>query len=156
MTPEEAELVRKRKSGFDEFYRALVPALVDFIGRMGVNPAHEVLKHADQFSLCLDDALQSMAVADDQDRAWLLTHIGYFIGEYFVQKYSGCWYVNEISGSRYLGRYVVGQFAALENAKLMLDPFEIAQTYVDETIPRQLERLLKEVDAELVGGVSPK
>lgn len=156
MTSEKVLLLEKRKAGFDEFYQSLMPTLVDFAGRMGINPGHEVLKNATQFAPYLDNALQNMAVADDRDRVWLLTRMGYFIGEYFAQKYGGCWYVNEISGSRYFGRYVVGQFVSLGNAALMLDPFEVAQVYIDSPIPRQLDSLLKEVDVELNDGVSPR
>jgi hypothetical protein len=149
MTSEEMLLLEKRKAGFEQFYNELMPMLVDFIGKLGVNPAHEVLRHADQFVQYLNQALRSMAVTNDEDRGWLLTRMGYFIGEYFVQKYGGCWFVNEIQGSRYFGRYVVGRFARLNDSIPMLDPFLVAQTYVDTPIPRHLEKLLAEVDAEL-------
>lgn len=150
MTPEESTLLEKRKAGFQDFYKALIPTLVEFVGVMGIQPAHEVLKNAVHFTSYLDQALQNMAVANERERAWLLLRVGQFIGEYFAQKYSGCWYVNEIEGSRYFGRYVVGQFASLKNMVPMLDPFQIAQAYVDTPIPRHLEILLKEVDTELV------
>jgi hypothetical protein len=151
MKPEEISLLEKRKAGFDQFYNELVPTLVEFVGQMGINPAHEVLRSAAQFVQPMNSALQSMVVADEQDRMWLLTRLGYFLGEYFSQKYGGCWYVNEIPNSRYFARYVVGKFTNLPNPELMLDPFQIAQTYVISEIPRQLTKLLVEVDAELSG-----
>lgn len=151
MTSDEMILLEKRKQGFDKFYAELIPTLVEFVGNMGVSPAHEVLKNAVQFAPYLDRALENMAIADEQDKIWLLTRMGYFVGEYFVQKYGGSWYVNEIEGSRYFGRYVVGNFSRLDNAALMLDPFLISQVYVDEALPRHLEKLLAEVDAELIG-----
>jgi hypothetical protein len=159
MTPEEMLLLEKRKAGLDQFYQELMPVLVDFVGKLGINPAHGVLEHAGQFAPLLDQALQSMAVAGEQDRAWLLTRMGYFVGEYFVQKYGGCWYVNEIQGSRYFGRYVVGRFARLNNSIPMLDPFPIAQDYVDAPVPRHLVKTLAEVEAELTrvsNGSAPK
>lgn len=149
MVSEEHSLLERRKAGFDEFYRALIPSVVEFVEKMGISPAHEVLKHADRFAPHLDHALQNVVVANDQDRSWLLMRMGYFIGEYFAQRYGGCWYVNEIHGSRYFARYVVGQFSRLDNAALMLDPFQIAQDYVESPVPRQLKKLLDEVDAEL-------
>ena len=150
MTSEEKLLLEKRNAGFQQFYQELMPVLVDFIENLGIKPAHEVLKHAGQFVPHLDQALQAMAVADEQDRIWLLTRMAYFIGEYFVQRYGGCWYVNEIQGSRYFGRYVVGRFARLDSAIPMLDPFLVAQDYVNTPIPRHLEKLLAKVDADLV------
>jgi hypothetical protein len=148
---EKVLLLEKRKAGFDVFYQELLPTLVDFVGKMGINPAHEVIKNATKFAPYLDSALQNMEVEDDQDRIWLLTRIGYFIGEYFAQQYGGRWYVNEKLDSRYFGRYVVGQFCSLSNPALALDPFEVAQEYVDSPFPRHLDLLLKEVDAGLKG-----
>jgi len=144
-------LLEKRIAGFGEFYKELIPTLVEFVGQMGVDHAHEVLKHAVRFAPYLDRALRNMAIADERDKLWLLTRVGYFVGEYFAQKYGGCWFVNDTQGSRYFGRYVVGRFTVLNNGALMLDPFQIAQVYVAEQMPRQLEKLLTEVDTELVG-----
>jgi hypothetical protein len=93
MTSEEMLLLEKRRAAFSQFYHELMPVLVDFVGKMGVSPAHEVLRHAEWFVPYLDRALQTMVVTNEQDRSWLLTRMGYFTGEYFVQKYSGCWYV---------------------------------------------------------------
>jgi hypothetical protein len=150
MRQEEVELLSKRKQGFDEFYKALIPTLVEFVGAMGVQPAHEVLNNATHFAPYLDKSLRDMAVNSEKARGWLLLRVGQFIGEFFVQKYGGCWYVNEIEGSRYFARYVVGRFSKLTNMVPMLDPFEVAQTFVDSPTPRQLEVLLGEVDAELI------
>lgn len=150
MKPQDIELLTKRKEGFDAFYGELMPVLVEFVGQMGISPAFEVLRNTGRFAPILDAALMNMAVEDEQDRIWLATRIGYFAGEYFVQKYSGCWYVNDIENSRYFGRYVVGRFSGLNNAALMLDPFQISHSYVDETVPRNLVKILDEVDLELV------
>jgi hypothetical protein len=72
-------------------------------------------------------------------------------GEYFVQKFHGCWTLNDIPGSRYFARYVVGQFQAAKNLQMMLDPFDMAIEYVDAPIPRQLQTLLDAASIELMG-----
>jgi hypothetical protein len=149
MHSNDALVLEKRKSEFDDFYKGLIPALVEFVDRMGIRPAHEVLNHAVQYAPHLASALRDMTVDDEQDRIWLLTRMGYFIGEYFAQKYGGCWYVNDIAGSRYFARFVVGQFARLGKPGVMLDPFEVAQAYVDTKAPRQLDMLLSEVETQL-------
>ncbi|WP_175773480.1 hypothetical protein [Paraburkholderia phenazinium] len=141
--------LESRKAGFEQFYKELMPVLVDFVGKMGISPAHEVLRHAGQFVPLLSNALQSVPVENAEDRLWLLVRMSYFIGEYFAQKYGGCWYVNECPDSRYFGRYVVGRFAGLDTDLPMLDPSQVAQAYVDEPVPRDLEKLLAAVDAEL-------
>ena len=59
-------------------------------------------------------------------------------------------YVNDIPGSRYYARHVVGRFSRLDNLAGMLDPFHAAQFYVDSPQPRQLMKLLSEIDVELL------
>jgi hypothetical protein len=151
MTPEQNALIEKRKREFDAFYDELMPCLVDFVGRMGITPAHEVLRHAPMFAPNLSLALKNLVVVDEGDRVWLLTRLGYFIGEYFAQKYSGAWYVNENPSSKYLGRYVVGKFAIPSQRELNIDPFVMAEDYVATLTPRTLalENILLEVEKEL-------
>lgn len=146
---DEVATLERRKAAFDGFYEQLIPALVEFVGRLGIQPAHEVLNQAAQYVPHVSTAVRDLAVEDGQDRVWLLTRMGYFIGEYFAQKYGGCWYVNDIEGSRYFARYVVGRFSRLDASSAMIDPFEVAQAYVDTKPPRQLEALISEVEAEL-------
>jgi hypothetical protein len=145
----QAALIQKRKGEFEDFYKGLIPALVEFVDRLGVQPAHEVLNQPVAFAPHLEKALKDIKAEGDEDRIWLLTRVGYFVGEYFAEKYGGSWYVNEIEGSQSVGRYVVGRFAALKNLGSMLDPFEVAKVFVDTPPPRDLQQLLSEVDVEL-------
>jgi hypothetical protein len=149
MSDQSSASLEEAKAGFNEFYECLVPALVDFIEKMGVTPAHQVLKHAAQYVPYLERSLENMVVKDEEDRMWLLIRMGYFIGEYFAQQYGGCWYVNDLPGSRYFSRYVVGKFSKWNHPTLMIDPFEVSKIYVETPVPRRLENLLKEVEREL-------
>ncbi|WP_061538453.1 hypothetical protein [Collimonas fungivorans] len=141
-------LAEKRKETFSRFYEELMPVLVEFVGQMGIIPGHAVLKQAAECAPYLSQALENMVIAED-DKAWLFTRVGYFVGEYFAQKYSGAWYVNEIEGSRYFARYVVGKFSRITNPASMIDPFQIAEFYVQQPAPRHLVKLLTEVETEL-------
>ena len=76
--------------------------------------------------------------------------MGYYIGEYFVQKHKGGWYVNEIPNSRYFASFVVGKFNIPSQRALMLDPFEVAAAYVSAPAPRVLGDLLAEVEREIL------
>jgi hypothetical protein len=71
------------------------------------------------------------------------------IGEYFVQKYDGCWFVNDIATSQNFARYVVGEFVHLNHSGISIDPFELAAEFVNTPTPRNLTSLLNEVDDEL-------
>jgi hypothetical protein len=144
-------LLERRRKGFDTFYEELMPCLVDFVGKLGVQPAHMVLKQAAAYAPMLEVALQNMSVVDNEDHDWLTARMAYFFGEYFVQQFEGCWFVNDIPGSRYFARYVVGQFENAKNLQMQIDPFEIALAYVDAPIPRQLQPLLDAASVELMG-----
>ena len=147
--PHQSILIERRKADFPDFYNELIPSLVDFVGKLGISPSHQVLIHAPQCASFIDDALRDMIISNEEDRNFLLVRSAYFIGEYFAQKFSGSWHANAISGSRFFGRYVVGKFSKIQNTASMIDPFEIAQFYIDSAAPRRLVELLAEVEKEL-------
>lgn len=150
MSLEEGVLLQKRENDFSAFYAELLPCLVDFIGKIGIEPSHEVLNHAVQFEPFVSQATGNLSIDSEEDRTWLVTRMGYYIGEYFVQKHAGCWYVNEIPDSRYFARFVVGKFNIPSQRALMLDPFEVAAAYVSVPTPRVLGDLIAEVEREIL------
>lgn len=143
----------ERQARFDRFYAELAPVLVDFIDVLGIEPPQEVLKQAAQYLPYVERALKDMAIADDEDRTWLLARVTYFVGEYFAQSYNGVWFVNETPGSRFFGRCVVGRFNT--NGNSMIDPYDIAAAYVDMPCPRDLSVLVAEVEAGVIGPDMP-
>ncbi|UUZ49420.1 hypothetical protein LP420_03625 [Massilia sp. B-10] len=143
----------ERQARFALFHAELAPVLVDFIDVLGIEPPREVLTQAVQYLPYVERALQDMAIADADDRSWLLARMMYFIGEYFAQRYNGEWFVNETPGSSLFGRCVVGKFR-LHGAN-MIDPFEIASAYVDLPCPRKLSDLLADIEHALQGQARP-
>lgn len=154
MLSQQAATPVERQQKFDHFYAELAPVLVDFIDVLGIDPATEVLKQAGEYLPFVEKALQDMAIADEEDRKWLLVRMMYFIGEYFAQQYGGYWFVNETPGSRLFGRCVVGKFSKFAKGNLMVDPFEIAQTYVDSPMPRRLTGLVAGIESGMAGAGS--
>lgn len=146
MTPDEEKLLALRQDGLETFYKELMPVLVDFVDRLGIRPPHEVLKHAEQFAPYLETALADLEPADEDDRVWLTARVAYFVGEYFVQKYNGCWLVNDVKGSKSFARYVVGRFSKFPSGGSMIDPFEVSFAFVDSARPRKLGDFLNEID----------
>lgn len=151
MPSQQAATPVERQAKFDHFHAELAPVLIDFIDALGIEPAHEVLRQAGDYLPYVERALSEMAIADAEDRNWLLVRMMYFIGEYFAQQYGGYWYVNESAGSHLFGRCVVGKFGKFANGALMIDPFEIASTYVDLPCPRPLGGLVAAVESGLIG-----
>lgn len=149
MSPDQIKLLQKRTDDFEAFYRSLLPALVEFVGLLGISSAHEVLKSASQFNQLVERATQNMVSESDEDRVWLITRMAYFIGEVFVQRFGGCWFVDELPDTKYFARYVVGKFGFGIKSSAMIDPFEIATAYVDGPSPRNLNELLSSVEVAL-------
>ncbi len=98
--------LEKRKIAFPAFLHERMPVLTSFFTDLGVaNPAFVLLdaqNYIDPFDNFMKDEVVSV-----ESRSWILTRVGYFLGEYLVQKYSGDWYLNENSQSRNYLRYVV-------------------------------------------------
>lgn len=152
MSSQQAATPVERQATFDHFYAELAPVLVDFIDALGIEPPQEVLTQAGHYLPFVEKALADMAIADADDRGWLLVRMMYFVGEYFAQQYGGYWYVEETPGSRLFGRCVVGKFSKYAKGELAVDPFEIATAYVDGPCPRRLAPLVAAVEAGIVGG----
>ena len=144
---EQVELAR-RKQQFELFLEERMPVLTEFIADLGLSDAAMVLVDADRFLLPLSQFLKFQEIAA-ADRVWIMTRLGYFTGEWLVQRFGGCWFLNEVPDSRYFLQYVVGQFTQLENSNAMLDPFQVAADLVDTPAPRDLAQLLTEMESEL-------
>jgi len=143
----------ERQARFALFHAELAPVLVDFIDVLGIEPPREVLTQAVQYLPYVERALQDMAIADAEDRSWLLARMMYFIGEYFAQRYSGVWFVNETPNSPLFGRCVIGKFR-LHGAN-MIDPHAIATAYVDQPCPRNLSDLVSDFEQAMTGPARP-
>ncbi|GAA5172981.1 hypothetical protein [Viridibacterium curvum] len=136
-----------RAANFPRFLEERMPVLVEFAEALGGAEPHRILKEPNLFLPGISEWLTHQAIAPE-DRPWLVTRLGYFVGELFVTQFSGAWLLNETSGSRYFGRYVVGQFAAFSNQNAQFDPFDVAM----EAISNQsvsLESLCSEVSNAL-------
>jgi hypothetical protein len=147
----EQAAVSARRAQFDAFYSELMPVLVGFIDRLGITPAHAVLTDAVAFAPLVSAALRDMRVETADDRVWLVTRVGYFVGEYLVQNHGGCWFVNDDPDSATFARFVVGRFAALGGSQARVDPFAVAADYTDGLPGADFAALLADIDVALVG-----
>jgi hypothetical protein len=148
LTPHERATIARRKERFDLFLEERMPLLTDFMQRLELPKPAFVLVEADKYLLALDQWLKDQII-NPPDNVWLLTRLGYFVGEYLVQQFSGCWFLNEIADSRYFARYVVGQFARALNPNAMVDPFAVSEACIAEPPGRSLSRLLLSVEEEI-------
>jgi hypothetical protein len=152
MPSQQAATPVERQARFDRFHAELAPVLTDFIDALGIEPAQQVLTQAGHYLPYVERALSEMAIADEDDRNWLLVRMMYYIGEVFAQQYGGHWYVDESAGSRSFGRCVVGKFSKCAGDARMVDPYAIASAYVDLPCPRPLAALMSEAACALAEG----
>lgn len=136
------ELLARRITEFETFRAERMPVLHEFCKALGFDQPHEVLNEPQKFLPLLDRGFQ-YAVISEENRVWLVTRIGYYIGEYLISLLGGYWLVDEDPLSPSFARYVVGDFS-FEGAKTeIVDPFEIAQRFATTSTPRFLRQSIE-------------
>src|SRR5580658_8386424 len=108
LTEYERELRERRRLHFAAFFDERVAVLEDFVKRLGVADSPLEPIEIEQYLPAIDAFMKSQVVPSE-DRVWILTRLGYFIGELLVQRFAGSWFLNEIPDSQYFLRYVVGR-----------------------------------------------
>ena len=103
--------------------------LVDFANRLGLAEPGSITTDPDRHLKPIGDFMQNQTITEE-DRVWIHTRLGYFIGEVLVHRFDGQWSLNEMPDSRYFLHYVVGSFGARRNAAAMVAPFEVADYFL--------------------------
>ncbi len=140
MVRENGDILVGRVSSFENFRKERLPVLHKFAEILGFSDPHVILLNPENFVSGVSDYFETRIVEGD-DKVWLLTRVGYFVGELLVCKYDGCWFVDEDSASSTFARYVVGDFS--DHPNKIVDPFELAKVYVDTPAPRSLKKQLE-------------
>lgn len=140
------ELLARRMAEFETFRAERLPVLHEFCKALGFDQPHEVLIEPNKFLPLLDRGLQH-AVISEENRVWLVTRIGYYIGEYLISLLGGYWLVDQDPLSPSFARYVVGDFSCQGANTEVIDPFEIAQRYATTPEPRFLRQ---EIEKQLI------
>lgn len=133
---------------FEAFVSERLPVLHEFSKSLGFTNPHEILLNPEAFVDGLDSWLSEQNVSKENEN-WLAIRIGYFIGEYFVVKFGGCWSVCEAKESRYYGHYIVGEFDAFNNPNALFDPVGASVELVRSSPGRSLKKLISEIEVTL-------
>ncbi len=147
------ELLNRRKEGFDSFLSEMPDVLSDFAELLEILEPKLIVANPESYLAPITQFMKIQEVTPD-DRSWIITRIGYLIGEILNARLGGCWFVNEIRGSRYFAQYVVGRFKGVANENAMVDPFLVAADFVDSGIGRDLQELTNSVEAECMAGLA--
>ena len=141
----------RRRAGFDAFFEESRPVLVDFVQRLGLPEPHTVLLYAARFLPAIADWVKDQVV-EPEDKTWIVTRLGYFIGEVLNQAWAGHWFLDEDLDSPFFLHYVVGQFARSSDINIRVSPFILADHFVSEPNGRNLEQLVAGVESGLKSG----
>ena len=150
LTEDEQGELDRRRARIDAFLAERMPVLCEFAQRLELCDPPMIVADPDRFLPSIDAYMRNQVVTPE-DRVWILTRLGYLIGEVLIQRLSGSWFLNEIPDSRYFLRYVVGRFAGAPNPAAMVDPFQAAEVYLSQPPGRSLSAIVKEAEDELRG-----
>lgn len=140
--------IELQKEKFGQFTKERLPVLHAFSQGLGFSNSHEILNNPKSFLSSIDEWLAQQEI-EEENKVWLATRIGYFIGEYFIEKYDGCWSVCEASDSRYYGYFVVGEFSGFNNTAALFDPMGAAFELTSTPKGRSLVGIIKEIEGAL-------
>lgn len=147
------ELIEQRKAGLDQFIAESHPVIVDFAERLEHPNPSTVLSDDKEMSYLIGMIHEFMSeeLVDEETHNWITTRIGYTLGEYFIQKYSGYWQVNQNANSPQYGHYAVFATSPRDEYKVYpIDTFEAAHEYVSQEPERDLISLIEEIEKMLV------
>lgn len=91
--------IEKQKERFESFRKERMPVLHDFSQKLEFQNPHEILINPQAFLEPISSWLSEQEISKEA-RNWIIVRVGYFLGEFFVEKHDGCWSVCEASGSR--------------------------------------------------------
>lgn len=150
LSAEQKQQLEQKRSRFEAFLAERVDVLIDFFERLGVVQPEKVISDPDAYLETLDRFLNAQDVNsfDSEDVSYLRARLIYFIGELFVQRYSGHWFVHENPDSPQFSRYVVGGFPN-RNPNLTVDPAAVAQAYLEGSKGGGLSEHLQAVEHEM-------
>ncbi|MBN1917848.1 MAG: hypothetical protein JW889_08070 [Verrucomicrobia bacterium] len=149
LTPDEEELRERRRKALPSFLEERMLVLADFAERLELQTPAMITTEPERYLAAIDEFMRRQEIAED-DRIWILTRMGYYIGELLVQRLGGRWFLNEIPDSRYFLHYVVGKFSHAANPSAMVAPFEVAAHFVAQPPGRSLVSLVSEVESEVL------
>jgi hypothetical protein len=145
----ERDTLARRREEFPAFIQEMSPVLTDFAERLGLQKPHTIMENPETFLETIEDFLKDQIVTEE-DRAWIVARLAYFIGQIFIQRFGGEWLLNEHPNSKFFLQYVVGRFPIVPNENATVDPFAVAISFLAQPVGRSLERSIAEAEREIL------
>ncbi|MCH2044287.1 MAG: hypothetical protein MK212_09080 [Saprospiraceae bacterium] len=144
------KLIEKRKLELDNFVNESFAVNTDFASRLGLENPFEILMNFESlkdFMFTTVHNFMKHQKITSEDRVWMITRLGYLLGEYFKEKYAGYWTVNEAPDSPQYGHYVIHAKSPSGNAHYPINVFGAATELVEQEDERDLIQLVTEIEA---------
>src|SRR5262249_1052712 len=138
----------QRQANLDTFVQEGMEALSNFINRLELPEPYMVLRNAQRYLGPVASWMRDQVIAPE-DRIWVITRLGYFIGELLNQRLGGYWLVEKHPDSPYFLQYVVGHFTSLPSLNARISPFALAANYVDQPPGRNLTAVIDRTEEQL-------
>ena len=141
-------MLHRRRENLTGFVAECGPVLVEFIELIGWPDPDTIAHNPDRFLVVLDGWLRDVTVEPD-DRVWLTVRVTYYVGALLIQRFGGCWFVEDDPASSFFGHYVVGRFESGASGAATTSPFHVAEMFLDEPAGRSLVELMQRLEAGL-------
>jgi hypothetical protein len=148
LTEDERQLLARRRESFEAMLAERFPALAAFAESLSLPNPPMIVADPESYRAAIDEWLARQSVGED-DRAWATARLGYYIGEWLIQKFGDYWHLNDTLDTRYFGCVIVTGFSRAANHAAQVEPFLAASEFLREPLGRSLTALLNEISVEL-------
>jgi hypothetical protein len=152
LNPQEIEIRTQRRKAFRGFVAGIKLALMEFAEFVGVENSQTAVDQPEKFLEVLEVFLkpQDLSELDQKDKETLHLMLMYFIGQLFLHRYGGIWFLNENPEAQSFLNYVVGYFKrGSVSKKISVDTFSLAEDFIAKQPGRSLIATIKEVEEEI-------
>ena len=150
LTAEQKATIERMRLHFEPFLEERLPVLVDFCERLGFEAPYRVLNEPEVFLAPLDAWVAEQDLGEQtgqEDRVWLATRLMYYLGELLIQRFQGCWLLEDDPNRSCFGKFVVGDFAEFNEGRV--DPALAAMEFMSQPVGRSLTNLVEDISSEL-------
>ena len=129
--------MQDRSRGFEDFMRERLDMLVEFAEDLSFDVPTSIVSDPEAALLILDPFLVGQTVGEE-DFAWIVSRLAAFVGELLICRLGGFWLLYTQSASRFHVLFVVDVRVLGDQQDVLVDPFEVAATFVLQPPPRSL------------------